>query len=237
MSTLGELLREMPVDIGEHISSEGVIPSAAELRVAAAAAASPMTTVRDEQIHMLIQQLFFQPESAPVRNVGFTPAEDWPQGGRLCLEIGRVLAEESKYEVGLIDATADPTPLQEHLQVTTPTDAKVTWQVSQRLWLVPRLSWWPEAGFQPMTDQNLERLREIMTEFDFAIICCAPISWLAARVGQNCDGLVLVLTANRTRRLVAAKIKDRLDKIHVPLLGTVLADRRFPVPNGLYRSL
>jgi len=48
---------------------------------------------------------------------------------------------------------------------------------------------------------------------------------------------VLVLTANKTRRLVAAQIKDQLSKAKVPLLGTVLAERRFPVPQGLYRSL
>jgi len=48
---------------------------------------------------------------------------------------------------------------------------------------------------------------------------------------------VLVLAANKTRRLVAAQIKDQLSKAQVPLLGTVLAERRFPVPRGLYRSL
>jgi Mrp family chromosome partitioning ATPase len=48
---------------------------------------------------------------------------------------------------------------------------------------------------------------------------------------------VLVLTANKTRRLVAAQIKDQLSKAQVPLLGTVLTERRFPVPQGLYRSL
>ena len=58
-----------------------------------------------------------------------------------------------------------------------------------------------------------------------------------ASIGQTCDGLVLVLSANKTRRLVAAQIKDQLSKAQVPLLGTVLAERRFPVPRGLYRSL
>jgi len=50
-------------------------------------------------------------------------------------------------------------------------------------------------------------------------------------------GLVLVLTANKTRRLVAAQIKDQMSQARVPLLGTVLAERRFPVPQGLYRGL
>ncbi len=88
-----------------------------------------------------------------------------------------------------------------------------------------------------MSDQNLSRLRELTTEFDFSILWCAPVSWLTASIGQACDRLVLVLTANKTRRLVAAQIKDQLSKAQVPLLGTVLAERRFPVPQGLYRSL
>ena len=74
-------------------------------------------------------------------------------------------------------------------------------------------------------------------EFEFSILWCAPVSWLTASIGRACDGLVLVLTANKTRRLVAAQVKDQLAKAQVPLLGTVLAERRFPVPQGLYRSL
>jgi Mrp family chromosome partitioning ATPase len=103
--------------------------------------------------------------------------------------------------------------------------------------MVPRQSWLPDAGGRRLTDHNLSRLRELTTEFDFSILWCAPVSWLTASIGQTCDGLVLVLTANKTRRLVAAQVKDQLNKAQVPLLGTVLAERRFPVPQGLYRSL
>ena len=83
----------------------------------------------------------------------------------------------------------------------------------------------------------MERLRELMAEFDFSIVTCPPVSWLTAKLGHGCDGLVLVLTANRTRRMVAAQVKQRLDQSGIPLLGTVLAERSFPVPEGLYRSL
>ncbi|MGP8141472.1 MAG: hypothetical protein ACLQBU_06330 [Terriglobales bacterium] len=103
--------------------------------------------------------------------------------------------------------------------------------------MVPRESWLPNACGQRITDQSLSRLRELTTEFDFSILWCAPASWLTASIAQACDGLVLVLTANKTRRLVAAKIKQHLNQAHVPLLGTVLAERRFPVPQGLYQSL
>jgi hypothetical protein len=193
--------------------------------------------VHDEQIQALIQQLFLRHESGLVRHVGFSSIEASTEIATLCLAVAKALAAEQRYDVGLIDAHSDPVRLQTHLRIPSPNRAEPTWPIAPRLWMVPRPSWLPDACGQRATDQNLTRLRELTTEFDFSILWCAPVSWLAASIGQACDGLVLVLTANKTRRLVAAQIKDQLSKARVPLLGTVLAERRFPVPQGLYRSL
>lgn len=83
----------------------------------------------------------------------------------------------------------------------------------------------------------MQNLRELTTEFDFSIVHCPAISWLSARIGQACDGLVLVLTAGQTRQLVAAQVKQQLGRAQVNVLGVVLAERQFPVPERLYRSL
>ncbi|MGO9402698.1 MAG: hypothetical protein ACLPVW_04410 [Terriglobales bacterium] len=200
-------------------------------------AISPPASVHDDQIHALVQQLFFRAESKPVRHVGFAAVEPSTETAALCLEAAKALAEEGRYEVGLIDARSDAVPLQTQLQIPSPSRVEAIWTIAPRLWMVPRQSWLPDDGGQRITDQNLSRLRELTMEFDFSILWCAPVSWLTASIGQACDGLVLVLTANKTRRLVAAQIKDQLSKAQVPLLGTVLAERRFPVPQGLYRSL
>jgi hypothetical protein len=194
-------------------------------------------SVHDDQIHALVQQLFFRHESKPVRHVGFATVEASTETAKLCLEVAGALAEESRYDIGLIDAYPDSVPLETRLQIPPPNPAEATWLIAPRLWMVPRQSWLPEDCGQRITDQNLSRLRELTTEFDFSILWCAPVSWRMASIGQTCDGLVLVLAANKTRRLVAAQIKDQLSKAQVPLLGTVLAERRFPVPRGLYRSL
>ncbi len=196
-----------------------------------------IASVRDDQIHALVQQLFFRHESKPVRHVGFATVEASTETAMLCLEVAGALADESRYDVGLIDAYPDSVPLETKLQIPSPNPAEATWPIAPRLWMVPRQSWLPEDCGQRITDQNLSRLRELTTEFDFSILWCAPVSWRMASIGQTCDGLVLVLAANKTRRLVAAQIKDQLSKAQVPLLGTVLAERRFPVPRGLYRSL
>jgi Mrp family chromosome partitioning ATPase len=201
------------------------------------AAISSTGSIHDDQVHALVQQLFFRHESSPVRHVGFVTVEASTETATLCLEIARALAEEGRYDVGLIDAHTDSVSLQSKLHIPSPNNAEATWPISPRLWMVPRQSWLNDAYGQRITDQALCRLRELTTEFDFSILWCAPVSWLTASIGQACDGLVLVLTANKTRRLVAAQIKDQLSKAQVPLFGTVLAERRFPVPQGLYRSL
>jgi len=233
MSALGELLRETPQRPAS--TYRGRSP----LRIERPAKSEPVAafSIRDEQIHSLVQQLFFRREAGPVRRVGFTPVEASAETARLCLDVARTLVDETAYEVGLIDTGGGESPLATQLQIPVPAGVQAPWAISQRLWLAPRESWRAPGSQQPVTDQNLERLRELTTEFDFSIVVCPPVSWLTARIGHSCDGLVLVLTANRTRRLVAAQVTDQLRKADIPVLGSVLAERRFPVPDGLYRSL
>lgn len=241
MTTVLGLLTEPPV-VTERVASVGEtqIHNAQihEARAQSQRKAVPGTiSVHDEQIHALVQQLFFRHESGPVRHAGFAPVEASTATAALCLDVAKALAEEGRYDVGLIDANPDATLLQSELKIAPPHRIEATWPIAPRLWMAPRQSWLEDARGRRITDQNLSRLRELTVEFDFSILWCAPVSWLTASIGRCCDGLVLVLTANKTRRLVAAQVKDQLSKAQVPLLGTVLADRRFPVPQGLYRSL
>lgn len=230
MITLGEILKESKTTaeqprvtaIREPVSRKPV---------------SRAVSVHDEQIQALVQQLFFQHESKPVRHLGFAPIEISTTTANLCLEVATALAEEGRYDVGLIDAHTDSAPLPTQLQIPSPIRAGAPWPIAPRLWMVPRQSWRPDADRHRLTEQNLSRLRDLTTEFDFSILWCAPVSWLTASIAQACDGLVLVLSANKTRRLVASQIKDELSRAQVPVLGVVLAGRSFPVPQGLYRSL
>jgi Mrp family chromosome partitioning ATPase len=200
-------------------------------------AVSHGASLRDEQIQALVEQLFFRPESGPVRYVGFAASDPSTETAQLCLEVARVLAEEGRYDVGLVDASPGAVPLQTQLDIAPTLHPETTWPIAPRLWLVPRQNWLPSSEGQRIPEQSFSRLRELTSEFDLAILCCPSVSWVTTRIGRACDGLVLVLTANKTRRLVAAQMKDQLKKAQVPLLGTVLQERRLPVPEGLYRML
>lgn len=193
-------------------------------------------SIRDEQIKALIQQVFFTHESTLMRHVGFITIEPSTDTASLCFDVAAALARESAYDVGLIDAHPDAVSLHSRLDIPAPKRIEGSWLLAPRLWMVPRQSWLPPRQ-QQITNQNSSRLREVLTDFDFSVLACGAASWLTADVSQVCDGVVLVLAANKTRRLVAAQVKEHLKKTHVNLLGTVLAGRRFPVPQGLYRSL
>lgn len=212
-----------------------VIPIREQIHREAVAPAAPVS-FHDEQIRALVQQVFFTHESALARHVGFVTVDASTEIAPLCLDVATALAKENAYDVGLIDAHPDSVSLQARLQIPSSKRSEDHWLIAPRLWMVPRQDWLPGRR-QRITEQNSSRLREVTGQFDFSVLCCAPVSWLTASIGQICDGVVLVLTANKTRRLVAAQVKEHLNKSNVTLLGTVLVERRFPVPQGLYRSL
>ena len=228
MNTLAELIAEKPAATEpQRVTS---------IREAAVGPAAPrLNSVYDGQIQALVQQLFFRQNPAPVRHVGFAAVETQTETAQLCLDVATALVETGSYDVGLIDVRLQSIPL--HTQLEIPAGCTDTsWQIGPRLWLAPRQSWL-HASPQRIWDPSLAQLHAVTMQFDFSILCFDPVSWLTATISQTCDGLVMVLTANKTRRLVAAQMQEQLRRARVPLLGTVLTERRFPVPEGLYRNL
>ena len=51
------------------------------------------------------------------------------------------------------------------------------------------------------------------------------------------DGVVLVIEANSTRREAARMAKETFESANVKLLGAILNNRTFPIPESLYRKL
>jgi hypothetical protein len=196
----------------------------------------PAPSLADEQVRALVQQLFFRPDAPPLRHAGFAPADPGTDTAQLCFGVARILAEEGAHDIGLIDASPGSRLLETRLGFSGG-DSQTRRPLATRLWLASRASWLEDDDPQAISEMSLCRLRHLTSQFDFSVLCCASMSYLTTRLGRTCDGLVLVLTAHRTRRLVAAQMKEQLRRAGVPLLGTVLTERRFPVPQGLYRYL
>jgi Mrp family chromosome partitioning ATPase len=56
-------------------------------------------------------------------------------------------------------------------------------------------------------------------------------------MGHLADGIVLIVEANHTKRESVRQAKKHLETAQVQLLGAVLDQRTFPIPEFLYRKL
>jgi hypothetical protein len=105
-------------------------------------------------------------------------------------------------------------------------------QLTNRLWKFPSsmLASVPGANGRGLLSwKNLP--------FDY-VLCASVVSdSLTPLLCGICDGTVLVITANQTRRESALRAKEILQQCHATLLGTVLHGRKFPIPESIYRRL
>lgn len=203
-----------------------------------------------EQIRGLVRMVFLQGWPRPVRQVVFSSASPQVEMASVCRRAGEVLAAERAGRVALVEADIRTRALElsfgrtsndgEKSSETAGALRKSSRQVAPNLWLLsaPVFLGCGENGNN--SAWFLSRLGELRREFDFALIHASPASepdGSAAFLGHLADGLVLALDAHRTRRRSAMRIREQLSAANVRLLGTVLRDRVFPIPERLYRRL
>jgi hypothetical protein len=229
---------------------------AADLARAAVQAAEPVQTIREtakwspenfarEQIRGLVRQVFFSSVAHQVRQVVFCPAGSGTDVGNICWQVAAALAVDTSGNVAVVSrarlaAQPDQANTEENA-LNVGEDATPLRQVAIRmrrnLWWVPQNRLVEEGGVSgaPLSS----RLCELRREFEYSIVQgpAAGESGEAAALGQSADGIILVLAAHVTHRAAALNIKETLDAAQVRLLGTVLSERRFPIPEAVYRRL
>ncbi len=88
-------------------------------------------------------------------------------------------------------------------------------------------------------DRLGDTLRELSTRFSHVFIDIAPVLHRpeALRICKLCDAVVLVVRARQTRWQVADQAARLLQTAKVNLLGSVLNQREFLIPESIYRKL
>jgi len=194
-----------------------------------------------EQIRNLVRQVFFGDAARPVKQVVFSAVEPGAEIARICDQVGLALASETQAHVAIVGrdprvaAIARPRP---HYVGFSPIKS-LSAQVKTNLWRVQefRLS---ELGEESGTGRYwLSYLAQLRNEFEYTVIQgpVAGMSSEAVLLAQLSDGIILVLGAHNTRRATARKIKETLESTPCRILGTVLSDRTFPMPERIYRRL
>jgi len=187
-----------------------------------------------EQIRGLVRQVFSLQKPRPVRQVVFSAIEASTDVRSVCLRVGEALASEARGSVAVVgshsrigkgEAGFEAQRLQKNSSA-----------LGNNLWLVPAKE---GSGQEDGALSVHAYLGEIRNEFEYSVVEGRPCgeSDEALEMAQFADGIVLVISAEHTRRVMARKVVATLHEAQVRILGTVLSDREFPMPERLYRWL
>jgi hypothetical protein len=198
-------------------------------------------TFADEQIRGLVRQIFSPGLNPPVQQVVFSSVERETDVRSLCTWVGNVLAREKAAEIAVIDETEVFLELSSgrrdfdvHSQHRATPIRQFATRVHKNMWWVPSRNASPDPSHRSLLSAYMAELRR---EFEYSIVAApaATVSSLALELARFADGIILVLSAQHTRRVTALKVKNALERVR--LLGTVLSDREFPMPTSIYRRL
>jgi Mrp family chromosome partitioning ATPase len=201
----------------------------------------------------LVYKLFVTPDDRKRRVVLFAGIERDNGCAGICLRAAKTLAALQPGLVCLVDANLRSPWLHELAGAdgryglanaggfgqasVTAFARQLSANDTDNLWVLPSGS----SAVDPatlLTPARVEpRLKELRARFEHILICAPPADLHPESValGQAVDGVVLVVSANTTRRDTVARVKSRFDDLGVPILGVVLNDRTYPIPQALYR--
>jgi hypothetical protein len=171
------------------------------------------------QIRGLVCQLFCTTQARPLRQVVFSAVDAQTDAGEICRSVGEVLALETTMDVAVVGAGLERTAgelLVCATEMRSPLREAGT-QVRGNLWLLP-LDVSGSEGSAASLHRYMGALRR---EFEYSIVAAraSAISDHAIRLAQFADGIVLVLSAQHTRREQARKIKATLEEAQARLSG------------------
>jgi len=198
-----------------------------------------------EQIQGLVRQVFLSNVGRPVRQVLFSALEPETDVKHICRQVGEALAVETMGRIAVVGEypqilregeTSKPEMSESCSKDESAQGRRGAIRVRGNLWLLPAQETDVDRGATAWLHSYLDEMRR---DFEYSIVEGPPAgeSNEAMAMAQLADGIILVLSARYTRRITARKTKEMLEAAQVRILGTVLSDRIFPIPHGIYRRL
>jgi protein-tyrosine kinase len=198
------------------------------------------------EIFELVQRLFLLPSDHTPRCVVFFALGQAPEASSVCARAAEALSAHSAGTVCVVDANfSAPTMhnlysienkvgFSESLIQAEPLESYAHQVPDSNLTVIP-------AGSNLLTwksEMARSRMADLRSRFDFVLIEAPAISTFSSAVmlGQLADGAVVVVEADVTRREVARNLVDELIVANIRVLGAVLSNRRFPIPERLYQA-
>jgi Mrp family chromosome partitioning ATPase len=201
---------------------------------------------RDEMLQ-LVQRVFLSAEGTGPHTVVFCGVDAGGGSSDVCARAGLALAANTSEPVCILDANVRSPRMSGLFAIDS-----TSWPVASRgsireqcmpikdnLWLAGIETFGANRGVLPPLDSLKQILAKLRSTFKYVLID-APgtnVCGDAPLLGEAADAAILVINANSTRRVTARKAKDTLQAAGVRLLGSVLCDRSYPIPESIYRKL
>jgi Mrp family chromosome partitioning ATPase len=207
--------------------------------------------IRNEECK-LIQQVFLQPGPGKRQTVLFGAVDRRTESATICAQTAQLLAAQIDRSVCVVDADLRNPSLHHHfrshgahsrglLDALRDGDSALgaAHQIGANLSLLPSGARGANAHTALTSDRLALLFSRLRLRFDYVLISAPPLGQCAESMllGQLSDGVILVVEANATRREHARKVQESLAAARVPLLGVVLNNRTFPIPESLYGRL
>ena len=185
--------------------------------------------LHDPELTSLVRQLFFTSDHRT--RIFFAAVDRDSAISDLCERLGRIIATDGNTNVAVVHGAAfqsrvadlanDVSKLPERTSAT---------HLAENLWRVP-------FGVFEAESENATAENAPLASFHYSILGAYIGDFAAPPFCRSCDGAVLVVNANYTRREAALQAKETLLNWNVELLGAVVVNRAFPVPEAIYRRL
>ena len=203
------------------------------------------------ELTKLVQRVFLLPGSEFNHTVVFTSSDSGNGCSWICARVGELLASQVTGTVCLVDANLHNPTLHEQFGVPNhhgladalrqPGSVRgYISQLSRRNLALISCGSEPESAQSFLTSDRMRtRLNELRSEFDYVLVDGPSMtaSNEALSLGAAADGVVLVLKANATRKDRARSAVRDLQTAKVKVLGAVLNQRTFPIPDNIYNKL
>ncbi len=212
----------------------------------------PLRAPAQTQVEKLVERLFLNANGMAPHVVVFTSMNDKDRCGLICTHISDTLATRLAGTVCLVDANLHCPSVHQHCKSDNVSGLTALLQEPAKDLLgAVRPVCDGTVSLLPTgpTDVNVEqllrseslrlRMIELRQKFGHVLIVAPPVHQYddALLFGEYADGIVLVVTANSTRREAAREARDRIAASRLQVLGVVLDERTFPIPEAIYSRL
>ncbi|GAC1359801.1 MAG: hypothetical protein NVSMB3_07490 [Acidobacteriaceae bacterium] len=209
---------------------------------------------KKQQLSNLVQTLFLAGDAVDSRAVGFFAAtgEDL-EAQELAFDAALALAEKVSEPVCLVDLSArthrldtrlnltpfraeellaSSQPLAVHAQKHGPGQLHVL-AISDSTEQQDRVS---ERACERIWEEKIVKIRELRQRFPYLLLLSPSLVHRAEfkRSLESVDGVVQVVRCGKTRRKSAQRALDEVRSAGGRVLGAVMTDRQFPLPEPIY---